>query len=611
MSKLSFSRNVLDVMKKKNDAIREIDYENFLQRDEYFELALCIAYTTLSKEKIILKESKNEDPLGRLTEVVDTKEIDKVFDPSFNPEMPVINQAYENNNVWILDAIRDSIIHGKFDVDEERKVFLLNNNQDKRTLVAEIPFSWFIAYAKNDITTKRIADKYAYQGFFYNIRKADRNQLNTKRELEESIFYNIYVTGTSFNIKEVERDIQMMLFQYAHSNCEINLEGATPFEKGRYEKYYLSTFLFAKKQLKEYLEKKYPGMSVDIVINSRKARLINKLTKRLPKTYSNYNLMIDTFNQEVALKGISLLENISDIIENLHDNYCPDTKHYCTIDDLKKFNDLINSNCEYYNDKQDINTLYNRTYNLLRSLFINVVGLNTLVINYEDLIETDFIDEDPLDYRMYGYSNSLYSNYAQERKKLNIQILDKEVSLVQERKNLAACPEDKKPGRESAIAKLLVEKSTLENELAELPATMNYSPIVKDYDNNLKNVRGLQLIENDIVDKLLKTDDKKEKAKYKKIVKRLEDLIIKEEGKCTYGKCYNMKDILTIVRNSLAHIGRTNAVLTNNIENKIYLNDYDTKDNTRSGVVVIGYDSFLDLMESICNREELTLTRTK
>ena len=160
MSKLSFSRNVLDVMKKKNDAIREIDYENFLQRDEYFELALCIAYTTLSKEKIILKESKNEDPLGRLTEVVDTKEIDKVFDPSFNPEMPVINQAYENNNVWILDAIRDSIIHGKFDVDEERKVFLLNNNQDKRTLVAEIPFSWFIAYAKNDITTKRIADKY-------------------------------------------------------------------------------------------------------------------------------------------------------------------------------------------------------------------------------------------------------------------------------------------------------------------------------------------------------------------------------------------------------------------------------------------------------------------
>ena len=54
-------------------------------------------------------------------------EIDKVFKPGFAKEMPKITYARENNNLWILDNIRDSIMHGACDIDEERKCFIINN----------------------------------------------------------------------------------------------------------------------------------------------------------------------------------------------------------------------------------------------------------------------------------------------------------------------------------------------------------------------------------------------------------------------------------------------------------------------------------------------------
>ena len=69
---------------------------------------------TLSKEKIIKKDMKEIDRLGRLTKLVDDKEIDKLFDTNFCSQVSIINYAKEQNNLWILDNIRDSIMHGAF-----------------------------------------------------------------------------------------------------------------------------------------------------------------------------------------------------------------------------------------------------------------------------------------------------------------------------------------------------------------------------------------------------------------------------------------------------------------------------------------------------------------
>ena len=74
---------------------------SFFSNDENFILALCLSYMTLSKEKIIDKDMKNKDRMARLTQMVDTSEINKVFTPGFEEEMPTITYAKEHNNLWI------------------------------------------------------------------------------------------------------------------------------------------------------------------------------------------------------------------------------------------------------------------------------------------------------------------------------------------------------------------------------------------------------------------------------------------------------------------------------------------------------------------------------
>ena len=59
---------------------------------------------------------------------------------------------------------------------------ILNNTQHDRDLQAEIPFSWFVAYAKYDILKKRISDKYTVRGFFYNDYKKTRKDINSYKE---------------------------------------------------------------------------------------------------------------------------------------------------------------------------------------------------------------------------------------------------------------------------------------------------------------------------------------------------------------------------------------------------------------------------------------------
>ena len=125
MSKRDFSEKIIETMEKKIKAIESIDPDEFAKKDEYFELAICLAYMTLSKEKIIDKDIKNDDQIKRLNENVDRNEINKVFNPSFSKEMPVILYTAVNDDVWMLDNIRDSIMHGSFDVDEDKSAKVL------------------------------------------------------------------------------------------------------------------------------------------------------------------------------------------------------------------------------------------------------------------------------------------------------------------------------------------------------------------------------------------------------------------------------------------------------------------------------------------------------
>ena len=94
MSKELFSQSIYETIYKRIKLLEYKEPISFFEYDEYFELALCIAYMTLSKEKIIDKEIENDDRIGRLTKLVSTLDIDAVFDPSFNKEMPTITSTF-------------------------------------------------------------------------------------------------------------------------------------------------------------------------------------------------------------------------------------------------------------------------------------------------------------------------------------------------------------------------------------------------------------------------------------------------------------------------------------------------------------------------------------
>ena len=171
MSKLTFSKQINESILRKLSALENLNFEEFMKKDEYFELALSIAYLTLSKEKIIEKDINNPKRLERLTKRVYTKDIDQIFKNGFSKEMPTISNSDEEDNTWILDNIRDSIMHEALEIDEENQCIKLNNTQNDRKLNGTIPFSWIIDYAKYDILKKRVLDSYKVRGFYYNKRK--------------------------------------------------------------------------------------------------------------------------------------------------------------------------------------------------------------------------------------------------------------------------------------------------------------------------------------------------------------------------------------------------------------------------------------------------------
>ena len=53
MSKENFSKKISNLMHKKLDALEQKNPNLFLEKDENFDVVLCLAYMTLSKEKII------------------------------------------------------------------------------------------------------------------------------------------------------------------------------------------------------------------------------------------------------------------------------------------------------------------------------------------------------------------------------------------------------------------------------------------------------------------------------------------------------------------------------------------------------------------------------
>jgi len=613
MSKESFSEKISETMYKKLKAIEYYSPAYFLEHDENFEIALCLAYMTLSKEKIIDKEMKNKDRLGRLTKHVDMVEINKVFTPGFAKDMPKIICAKENNNLWILDNIRDSIMHGVFEIDEERKLFLINNDQFDRDLIAEIPFSWFIAYAKNDILSKKTADKYTIRGFYYNKNKSNKNYLETKYELMNNILYRINITGNKFNIKDIKSRINELLDTY--SKEEITSEDIEKYrscinkERIKYNEQYLVSFYIASEKLKANIEKKFPGTNLNIYIDNNKHRFINQKEKRLPKFYNDYDIMFNRFNEEVSPKGINLLEYLSNIIEALDLTIEKELLNNNDLKDrVKLFNYILSrDNIDYYKIKNK-SVVIKQNLEILRTICLNTYGLATLVINHETLYNPYFLNEHPSKHGIQACIKQPYLNYANKRKSLLLKILDIKIKLYEKEEQLNKCKDgDGKQRIQKDINNLKTQIKEHEEEIENLASVLGYEKVIKfegvDF-NKMQHLEFIILTYNDHFDSATNVIAKE---KIRDIIAKLLEKQIELESEYTYSSCNNMKDVLTIIRNSFSHIGRITIKNDKGINTNIILNDYDN--NGKTGEVRCTSGSLIQLLRAPNMVEEDKLTK--
>lgn len=598
MSKETFSQKISESIQRKIEAIEIMNIDDFLEPDENFEIALCLSYMTLSKEKIIAKDIKNQNRLDRLSQMVNSSEINKVFQNGFAKEMPLISYAKENNNLWILDNIRDSIMHGAFDIDDKRKCFLINNNQYDRELIAEIPFSWFIAYAKNDILSEKVLDNYTVRGFYYNRYKKGKNTFYTNKELINNILYCVNIKGNKFNIRNIERRTKELFEIYSKQDINNDLiqkyKDKINNEKIKYNEKYLVSFYIASEKVKEVLEKEFVGCDVSIFINNRKHKLVNKASRRLPMRYFDYELMYNDFNKMVSSKGIDLLKYLSNIIENLNSNFSNHDNSYFNI--VNQFNILLNGEEIKYDNNINIFSVAKQNLNVLREIILSVYGLSTLVINHENLYNQHFFNQHPSKYGIRACLKSSYLEYAQKRKNIIIKILENEISLFLKQNQFNCCNDSNaKVKIQQMINNLQAKNVIYENELYSLSSNVQFDRIIKFDAFDHKKMEKLENIINGYFTHFYEATTVAGKNKVKKIINHLLDVQMEEESKYTYGYCNNMREVLTIIRNCFSHIGRVTVGKNRGGDTSIILNDYDSN-NEKSGEVVCKYNDLIHLL---------------
>lgn len=601
MSKIDFSQKMSSVMEHKINSLESLNYNEFLKKNEYFELALCLAYLTLSKEKIIDKELKNPKRLDRLTKHVPTIDIDALFNQGFSNQMPIIINAKEDNNLWILDNIRDSIMHEMLEIDEVKKCLIIKNDYYDRDLECEIPFSWIIDYAKYDILSKKISDNYKFKGFYYNKNKKDNSYLNTKKEILNTILYIVHITGNKFNIKNVENRINEILDEC--SLIEIDEKTIEQYQeqintnKKHYNNKYLTSFYYAVNIVKNKISKEFPDITLEIYISERKNNLISQASRKIANYYKNYDLLYNELNEFIKPKGITLLNNLTSIIENLGVEE-KNASNNTTREKMCLMSSILTGEKRQYKSLNDLYNEFHKIFNTLRTICINAYGICTLVINNNSLYKQYYENNNISSLHTTVYTHQEYLECEKKRKDIILDILDQEIKLFDNQTQLEKCTKTKGVlYLKSSISNILNKKAQLKQDLNDLEKNINFIPYINYSNYNSERNNEISTSLNNYYNHFQKAKTIEGKKKVKKVISKILEIKKEEEKKYIYRHCSNADEVIEIIRNSLSHIGRINIIQDVSNQIKIIFNDYDNNHN-HSGTVVMEYNEFLDLLSS-------------
>lgn len=598
MSKLDYSASLSDIIYGKLKSVHIGYATDLLEDNDLYKLALSIAYLTLSKEKIIDKDKKNTDKIGRLNKHVKTIDIDTVFDSSFSNKPPIIIEAEEYDKLWILDNFRDSIMHGVFDIDLENKVIYIDNREKDRKLKAEISFDWLYDYAKYDIRSKKEKDHYTFIGMYKNVSLANKKHLNRDWLLRESIFYKVTVEGDKpFNVKQVENRIRYLFNIYFDTKIDPDKEGyltCNRYNYPEYEKNYYCSFVGCRERIIEQIKHEFDlDVKIGIVKNKKKISNKAKTINEHPYIYQEY---CDNINKICIRKSDKMLDMLSLIIENIGNK--PQLEDGILYDEkliMTHFEEYLIDSQSYF--KYDFDKL-NINKSILASVLVTVFGISTIVIN-NDYLEKLLNDTDYLQ-SFEVYSKPYTIENANRLNKLHRLMLETNQKYNEAVSNFKKCKSIK--GLEHLKGRIKDLRDTMIDQATEYQYIKNIMKKEFDLDKNAKNeIRELEeekfMIEylNDIANLLAVTSGNVktplDKEKIDAIEKKIKDI---EDG-YIFDRCYYDKEKLKVIRNSLSHIGRIAVSPKRNGDMNITFIDFDDE-NHLSGCGYVDYKEFLLLI---------------
>lgn len=603
MSKESYSQSIYETLYQRIKLLEYREPVYFFEYDEYFELALCLAYMTLSKEKIIDKEIENNDRLGRLKKQVATTDIDAVFDPSFNKEMPTIKNALENDNLWILDNFRDSIMHAAFDIDMENKCFIINNTQDERNLEATIPFSWFIAYTKNHIFNKKISDKYTVRGFFYNDYKKTKTDINTHSEIFSHIMYEVVITGNKFKVNEVEDRIRELFELYKHEQISedtyTTYQSKLPRTKNNYNQRYLTTFAVVCDKVKSKLKEEYPDLDIKIFVKDKKHKIAKRLVRKLDDTYSRYDTFMDSLNALLYPRHKVELNYIANIISNL----TPVDKDVVKRDKedhrMLLFNQLLEDKNLTYAGYENERKRFFRNQEQARIICLTALIISTIVINQESIYNKFYDGHGPQQYSIIARTKKPLKDNLETTRSKHIELIQKEVQLADKESEYNNCSnESRKPIIKADIDSLKQQVEDLKIELNLLyDERMDHKQFTgtPTVDKTKREIEQIELLLKSQIENYKSIKSKKDKKRRKLVLDNIKGIYndyIALQEKDAFWAVDDMKEALTIIRNCFSHLERIYIGPNKKDNTTIILSDYDNKGN-KSGEVITTYGHLL------------------
>ena len=606
MSKEIFSRNVMFGMYERLKAIDQDNFQEYLSYDENFALIIALAYMTLSKEKIIKKDMNNPHRLERITNKVPQEYIDSLFEGEV---VPKIITTEEEDYTWILDNIRDSIMHEKFDIDEKRRLVLINNDYYDRNLKAEVPFEWFIKYMEKDILSKRFTDKCTIQRFFYNNYHEPEDYLNTRNITNNSILYRLDIEGDNLPIEEIEDKVSNWMYEYSSEPLDekdlYKYEVERSMEPYYYNREYFSSFMKARIKVKEKLQEEYPDSNIRIFIDNRRNKINKKAKRKLLNTYKCYDDLYQDLNSILERKGLSLLNTIDSLYSFIKDNKNNnELNNYLNLIDLMK---IVNG--KQTSISNDYDTNYNNYIEAKQKLFtvyLHIYGLTAIVLNKEKLEHPAYLHL--LDKSILSYSKKSFDEYTTERLKVIKKVLGLNIKKQESQNNYDRCPEEAK----ERLKKFLDISTNNYNDAVEeynrlkdefRPVVINYKAkekYAKKRDMLLKRIESCENL-------FISTEDIDTKKTLKATIIDLYNKLTEVESKYLYRKT-SPKETLEIMRNCFSHIGRINISNYMPItENRIIFLDYD-KNNELSGKIEC---NFMKLVRALDDTIDFTTNEDK